>query len=75
MSRPDHINPVEWELALSMARTICASLFKQGGTAEEALKLYGNAYHGHGHDQLTNWQTAIEAIAYAHCHRVTAQAA
>lgn len=75
MSRPDHINPVEWELALSMARAICASLFKQGLTAEEALKLYGTAYHGQGHGELENWQTAIEAIAYAHCHQVTARAA
>ncbi len=69
MSRPDHINPVEWELALSMARAICASLFKQGGTAEEALKLY-DAPYGRGHGGLANWQTAIEAIAYAHCHQV-----
>lgn len=68
MSRPLHINPVEWENALSMARSICAGLFKKGSTAQEALRLYGVPQTA---GTTGNWQTAIEAIAYMHCqHRM-----
>lgn len=66
MSRPLHINPVEWELALSMARSVCAGLFKKGSSAEDAFRLYGGRLEK---GTVANWQTAIEAIAVAHCHQ------
>lgn len=64
MSCPNHTSPFEWELALSMARTICSGFFKKGGTARDALKAYGLPF-----DDASNWQTAIEAIAFVHCQR------
>ncbi len=70
MSRPAHISPVEWELALSMARSVCAAIFKQGGCAVDALKAYGFAY-----DETANWKNAIEIIAFAHCQNALQKAA
>lgn len=63
MSRPDYVNPIEWELSLSMARSICADVFKKGGTAKDALRTYG-IQQTHSHP---NWQCAIEIIAYSNC--------
>lgn len=70
MTRPTNINPVEWELALSMARTICARYFASGGTARDALTAYGLM-----DDEYANWQIAIESIACAHCQRPQTRAA
>ncbi|GJM03276.1 MAG: hypothetical protein DHS20C08_17770 [Rhodomicrobium sp.] len=72
MSRPLHINPVEWELALSMARSVCAGLFKKGSSAEDAFRLYGGRSEA---GSFANWQSAIEAIAYAHCQQSGKRAA
>ncbi len=63
MSRPANINHVEWELALSLGRSICADFFKKGGTARDALSAYGVIPRG----ELANWKVAIETIAVAHC--------
>lgn len=71
MSRPDYVNPVEWELALSMARSICADMFRKGGTPLDALRAYG-IERSFSHP---NWQNAIDIIALANCHRAVAQAA
>ncbi len=70
MSRPMNTSPQEWELALSMARSICAGYFKKGGTAVDALKAYGMPF-----DNSSNWQIAIEAIAFAHCQKALPRAA
>lgn len=69
MSRPDYVNPIEWELALSMARSICADVFREGGTPKDALRTYGVR------QTLThpNWQTAIDIIAYSNCSSGTAR--
>lgn len=71
MSRPFNLNPVEWELALSMARSICADIFKKGGTPADALTAYGMR-RSYSHP---NWQNAIDAIAYSNCHLSTERAA
>lgn len=70
MSRPTHISPVEWELALAMARSVCAAIFKQGGHPIDALQAYGFA-----RDETANWQTAIEGVAFAHCQHALQNAA
>jgi len=64
MSRPANINHVEWELALSLGRSICADFFKKGGTPADALTAYGTAPR---RGELANWKVAIETIAVAHC--------
>lgn len=66
MSRPLNVNPVEWELSLAMARSICADFFKKGGRAVDALNAYGMSL-----DETANWQTAIECIALAHCQNLS----
>lgn len=63
VTRPENINPQEWEQALTQARSICMRLFKKGGTPLDALKAYG-IHHICSHP---NWGVAIETIAYANC--------
>jgi len=67
MTRPNNINPVEWEQGLVIARSICAEFFKNGGKPIDALKAYG-IYHISSHP---NWQVAIDNIAYVKCTRHT----
>lgn len=71
MSRPDYVNPIEWELALSMARSICADVFRKGGTPKDALRTYG-VRQTLSHP---NWQTAIDIIAYSNCSSGNSKAA
>jgi hypothetical protein len=63
MSRPDYVNPIEWELALSMARSICADEYRKGGTPKDALRTNG-VQQTLSHP---NWQCAIDIIAYSNC--------
>ena len=66
MTRPDNINPVEWEQSLVLARSVCAEFFKKGGKPKDVLNAYG-IYHISSHP---NWQVAIDNIAYLKCaHR------
>ena len=72
MSRPLNISPVEWELALSMVRSICAEIFKKGGSAQDALTTFGVVPLA---EAPANWKTAIDTIALAHCKMSAQQAA
>lgn len=67
MTRPNNINPLEWEQGLAIARSICAEFFKQGRKPEDALNAYG-IYHISSHP---NWQVAIDTIAYIKCSHGT----
>lgn len=61
---PEHINPIAWHQALGVARQSCARFFRDGGTAEDAMRAFGV-------DAATatagDWSRAIEAIARILC--------
>jgi hypothetical protein len=55
---PAHLNPIQWHQSLGLARQICARVFRDGGTAGEALEAFGlTARPG------VTWDKAVEAIA------------
>lgn len=69
---PEHINPIAWHQALGVARQSCARFFRDGGTAEDAMRAFGA-------DAATattaDWSRAIEAIARILCARPEKRAA
>ena len=63
---PNHINSVQWNQALGYSRQACARVFRDGGTAHDALA----AFDLHSGDvALTGWSRAVEMIAGALCKR------
>ncbi len=38
---PDHINPIQWHQANSIARQSCARFFRDGGTPADAMRAFG----------------------------------
>lgn len=69
MSR-EHINPVQWHQALGIARQVGARIFRDGGSAADALSAFGlNANATAGQD----WSRTVEAIAEAICRQQSAQ--
>jgi hypothetical protein len=64
MSRPQHINPLQWNEAVAMARQGCARVFRNGGAPQEALASFGLESGG---AQLNDWSKAVDQIANALC--------
>lgn len=58
VSRPAHANVVEWQQSLGLARQACARIFRDGGTASDALKVFGLEPAADA-----DWSRAVEAIA------------
>ena len=58
--KPQHINPVQWQQSLGVARQASARIFRDGGTPDDALRAFG-LKAGQGSD----WSKAVEAIAEA----------
>lgn len=64
MSRPQHINPLQWNEAVAMARQGCARVFRNGGAPQDALASFGLK----GNDAaLNDWSKAVDTIANALC--------
>jgi len=63
---PHNINPVQWTQTLGYSRQACARIFRDGGTAGEALSAFG--LHA---DEITDndWSRAVDMIASALCQR------
>ena len=59
---PDHINPIQWQQALGVARQISARVFRDGGSAADALTSMGLAV---SHD--ITWEKAVDHIAEELC--------
>jgi hypothetical protein len=59
--QPQHVNPVQWEQNLGYARTICARVFRDGGTPADALKAFGLDAIDPGQD----WAQTVDRIAAA----------
>jgi hypothetical protein len=69
---PEHINPIAWHQALGVARQSCARFFRDGASAEDAMRAFGAdaAFAG-----PTDWGKAIESIARVLCARPEKRAA
>lgn len=61
---PEHINPIQWNQATSIARQSCARLFRDGGTPADAMRAFGLEPLKQGAAQ---WDKAVEAIALSLC--------
>ena len=61
---PDHINPIQWQQALAVSRDKCARVFRDGGTAQEALAAFGLRLAA---GQDVSWEKAVDRIAVALC--------
>lgn len=55
---PDHINPMHWHQSMGYARQACARIFRDGGTAGDALTAFGIKSAA-----APDWSKAVELIA------------
>ena len=56
---PHHINPVQWQQNVGLARQACARIFRDGGKPADALDAFGI-----GADTATvDWRAAVDRIA------------
>ena len=67
ITRPRHINPVQWNEAVALARQACARVFRNGGTPQEALATFGLAGDGMG---LGDWSKAVDRAALSLCRTI-----
>ena len=56
---PHHINPVQWQQSLGLARQACARIFRDGGAPTDALTAFGLA----AGDPAIAWSVAVDRIA------------
>lgn len=56
-------NSFEWDHAQSVARQVCARVFRDGGTPSEALEAFGIAHD----DVHGSWREAVDCIAASLC--------
>lgn len=64
MSRPQHINPLQWNEAVAMARQGCARVFRNGGAPKDALASFGLEADG---AVTSDWSKIVDTIANALC--------
>ena len=67
---PRHVNPVQWQLAMDYARQACARIFRDGGSAAEALSAFNLPAEG-----TPDWNTSVGRIAEALCMSAQRKAA
>jgi hypothetical protein len=63
MQHRRHINSVQWEQAVGVAREACAGIFRDGGSPRAALAAFGLGA------EAADWSTAVDRIAMALCAR------
>ena len=61
---PSNLNPVQWNQALGLARQSCARIFRDGGSAADALAVFG--LRAPAAEQL-DWSRVVETIAQSLC--------
>ncbi len=61
---PSNFNPVQWNQALGLARQSCARIFRDGGSAADALAAFGIRA---GAAEQLDWSRAVEIIAQSLC--------
>ena len=69
---PDHINPLQWNQALGLARQSCARFFRDGGRPADALLAFGLPADA---VPAADWSKAVEAIAEVLCTKPMPRAA
>ena len=69
---PEHINPVEWDQAIGLARQSCARIFRDGGTPADAIAAFGLAPV---EATASDWSRAVAAIAAMLCTHPVRKAA
>ncbi len=57
---PAHVDALHWHQSIGYARQACARIFRDGGTAMDAVRAFGIAT-----DQVSDWSKAVDAIANA----------
>ena len=60
---PRHVNSVQWHQAMDYARAACARIFRDGGSAAEALTAFNLPATG----PTPDWNTSVTRIAEALC--------
>ena len=60
---PEHINPMQWNQAIGVARQGCARIFRDGGMPKDALTAFGIG----GEDTSLDWSRAVDMIARSLC--------
>ena len=60
---PRHINPLQWQQSIGIARQACARFFRDGGSPADALAAFGVS----GSGPATGWSIAVERIALTLC--------
>lgn len=67
-----HINPLQWQHAISVARQSCARVFRDGGAPLDALSAFGLAADDWS---AQDWSRAVETIAAHLCAEPVRRAA
>lgn len=60
--RPDHVNPMQWDQAMAIARQACSRVFRDGGRPADAYASFGLPSDS---APESDWGKAVEAIAHA----------
>ena len=68
---PRHVNPVQWQLAMDYARSLARRIFRDGGSAADALSAFDLAPAA----TTPDWNTSVNRIAEALCGSQQRQAA
>lgn len=55
---PSHVNPIQWQQSVGLARQICARVFRDGGSAGDALAAFGLAPTSD-----LSWDKAVDLMA------------
>jgi hypothetical protein len=59
---PRHVHPQQWRQAIDVSREICARFFRDGRTAEDAVRAFGLDPSG-----AASWARAVTLIAERQC--------
>lgn len=58
----EHINPVQWQQSIGLARQSCARIFRDGGKPQDALVAFGITSDA---GRIVDWSKAVEMVAEA----------
>jgi hypothetical protein len=61
---PNHVNPIQWQQTIGLARTACARIFRDGGTPVDALAAFGIDSASAAD---VDWSTVVDRIASSMC--------
>jgi hypothetical protein len=69
---PEHINPLQWNNAVGVARQSCARIFRDGGVPADAVRAFEVHLDAEGR---VDWSKAVDAIARVLCAAPSRRAA